>query len=156
MRAVIELQARLAKLTPARTELTKVEEEVRAALDEVGRELMSVAFAAADIDDQEIHVNGVLHGKIDRRAATIHTSFGPVEQEQSVYGRGRGYQHSPARGRLRGSSVMSTDSRWLRPSTSLSARIPAADPDSTVSRGPLGVHFGNGVGMPGLNIDSAA
>lgn len=91
MRAVIELQARLAKLTPARTELTKVEEEVRAALDEVGRELMSVAFAAADIDDQEIHVNGVLHGKIDRRAATIHTSFGPVEQEQSVYGRGRGY-----------------------------------------------------------------
>ena len=46
---------------------------------------------------------------------------------------------------------MSTDSRWLRPSTSLSAPIPAADPDSTVSRGPLGVHFGNGVGMPGLH-----
>jgi hypothetical protein len=91
MQKVVDLRSRLAKLTPARTELTKVEEEVRAALDEVGRELMSVAFSAADIDDQEILVNGVLHGKVDRRPATIHTTFGSLEQEQSVYGRGRGF-----------------------------------------------------------------
>jgi hypothetical protein len=71
-------------------DLTRVEEEVRAAVDEVGRELMSTAFATADIDEQEILVNGVVHGKIDRRTETLHTTFGPVEQEQSVYGRGRG------------------------------------------------------------------
>jgi hypothetical protein len=91
MRSVIELQSRLAKLTPSRTDLRKVEAEVRASLDEVGRELMSTVFATADIDDEEILVNGVVHGKIDRRAETLHTTFGPVEQEQSVYGRGRGF-----------------------------------------------------------------
>ncbi len=91
MQKVIELRSRLAKIEPARTDLMKLEEEVRAALDEVGRELMSRAFAAADIDEQEILVNGVLHGKIDRQRATLHTTFGLVEQEQSIYGRGRGF-----------------------------------------------------------------
>jgi hypothetical protein len=91
MQKVIELRCRLAKLDPTRTDLTKIEEDVRAALDEVGRELMSTAFAAADIDDQEILVNGELHGKVDRRPVELHTTFGGVKQEQSVYGRGRGH-----------------------------------------------------------------
>ena len=63
MKQLVDLRSRLARLDPARTDLQKLEEEVRAALDEVGRELMATAFAAADIDDQEILVNGVLHGK---------------------------------------------------------------------------------------------
>ena len=72
--------------------MVRVEEEVRSALDAVGRELMAEVFAAADIDEPEILVNGQLHGRVDRRPVKVHTTFGPVEDvEQTVYGRGRGW-----------------------------------------------------------------
>jgi hypothetical protein len=90
MRRLGDLGARLQKTQGARIDLTEVEQEVRAALDEVGREMMATALAAADVDEPEVYVNGVLHGRLHRRRETIHTTFGEVQVEQTVYGRGRG------------------------------------------------------------------
>ncbi len=92
MKKLDDLHAKLRKLKGARIDLIEVEEGIRAALDEVGREMMATALVAADVDDLEITVNGVLHGRMHRRAETIHTTFGRVEVEQTVYGRGRGQQ----------------------------------------------------------------
>jgi hypothetical protein len=90
MRRLSELHVRLQNMKGSRIDLTQVEEEIRAALDEAGREMMVTALAAADVDDLEVYVNGVLHGRTHRRRETIHTTFGAVEVEQTVYGRGRG------------------------------------------------------------------
>jgi hypothetical protein len=88
----MELRVRLRNLKRGRAELVKVEEEVRAALDGVGREIMAEVFATADIDEPEVLVNGELHGRVDRRSVTIHTTFGAVQDvEQTIYGRGRGF-----------------------------------------------------------------
>ena len=54
----------LQKVKTGSTDLTQVEEEIRAALDEVGRELMAAVLAAANVDDLEITVNGVLHSRL--------------------------------------------------------------------------------------------
>ena len=81
----------LQKVKTGSTDLTQVEEEIRAALDEVGRELMAAVLAAANVDDLEITVNGVLHSRLHARRETIHTTFGAVEVEQTVYSRGRGH-----------------------------------------------------------------
>lgn len=89
LQAVVELRAKLRNPMGRASDLVKVEEEVREALDRVGREMMKEALAAADVDDPEVMINGELHGRIDRRPVTIHTTFGPVEVEQTVYGRGR-------------------------------------------------------------------
>ncbi|MFC1642617.1 hypothetical protein ACFL5O_08020 [Myxococcota bacterium] len=91
MEKLAQLRTRLEKLDVDRANLGAVEDEIRSALDEVGRELMGTVFAAADIDDQEILVNGVLHGRLDRKPQTVHTTFGPVRVEQTIYGRGRGF-----------------------------------------------------------------
>jgi hypothetical protein len=91
MEKLVQLHARLRKLDVDRADVSAVEDQIRCALDEVGRELMGTVFQAADIDDQEILVNGVLHGRIDRKTETIHTTFGPVAVEQTIYGRGRGF-----------------------------------------------------------------
>lgn len=85
-----ELHAKLGKVKGAGVDLTQVEEEIRGALDEVGVEMMATALRAADRDELELTVNGMLHSRLHRRRATIHTTFGAVEVEQTVYGRGRG------------------------------------------------------------------
>lgn len=90
MRKIEQLHSRLGNLKASEIDLLAVEEEVRSALDEVGKELMATAFSAADINDLEIYVNGALHSRVGRRAETVHTTFGAVEVKQSVYGRGRG------------------------------------------------------------------
>lgn len=90
MRKIEELHVRLAKLKASQIDLLEVEQEVRSALDEIGKELMATAFSAADVDDLEIYVNGTLHSRVGRRTETVHTTFGAVEVKQSVYGRGRG------------------------------------------------------------------
>ena len=91
MRALVELQQKLAKIDPKQTDLIQTEEEIRAALDVVGVELMASVLQAADVDTQEILVNGVLHGRIDQREAKVHTTFGVAVVQQTLYGRGRGH-----------------------------------------------------------------
>jgi hypothetical protein len=94
MQELQDLRAKLtgqAKQAAGRLDFMHAEEEIRRALDALGREAVSQVLAAADIDEPEITVNGTLHGRVDRRPVRIHTSFGPVEVEQTVYGRGRGY-----------------------------------------------------------------
>ena len=91
MRALVELQQKLVKIDPKQTDLIQTEEEIRAALDAVGVELMASVLQAADIDTQEILVNGVLHGRIDHREAKVHTTFGLAVVQQTLYGRERGH-----------------------------------------------------------------
>jgi hypothetical protein len=78
-------------MDPATTNLLETEEEIRSALDAVGVEMMVTVLEKADIDEQEIFVNGVLYGRVDRRAVKIHTTFGPAPVNQTMFGRGRGY-----------------------------------------------------------------
>lgn len=91
MAALGRLHAKLEKLVPSKIDLTAIEEEIRSALDEVGRDLMKATCAAANVSDLEIRVNGVLHSRLHSRTETIHTTFGEVAVDQWVYGRGRGY-----------------------------------------------------------------
>jgi hypothetical protein len=90
MRKLGDLHARLQEMKGAGIDLTEIEEEIRVALDEVGREMMATVLAAADVDEPEVYVNGVLHGRMHQRRETVHTTFGAVQVEQTVYGRGRG------------------------------------------------------------------
>ncbi len=91
MRGLGELRAALQNMGKERVDLARVEEQVREALDAVGRELMREVFVAADIDEPEILVNGKLYGRVDQRSVTIHTTFGAVDDvEQTMYGAGRG------------------------------------------------------------------
>ncbi|MBN1605428.1 MAG: hypothetical protein JW940_02285 [Polyangiaceae bacterium] len=52
--------------------------------------MMATALATADVDEPEVYVNGVLHGRLHRRREVIHTTLGEVQVEQTVYGRGVG------------------------------------------------------------------
>src|SRR5258708_2486609 len=85
-----DVRARLRKMKVADLDAVKVEEDIRAHLDALGRELLAEAFALADIDDQEVWINGALHGRVDRHVAKIHSTFGIIEQGRSTYRKGRG------------------------------------------------------------------
>ena len=91
-RVLRKLRDRLRDLRLDSLDALRVEEEIREGLDMLGRELMSELFARADVDDQEVKINGVLHGRVDRHRAKIHTSFGVVEVDRSVY---RHSRHGP-------------------------------------------------------------
>lgn len=91
VRTLYEVRDRLAEMEPSKLDALRLEEEIRSALDGVGRELMRAVLQKADMDDQEILVNGVLHGKVEQRTIDVHTTFGPVPANQTMYGRGRGY-----------------------------------------------------------------
>lgn len=91
MRALVELGRRLEKVDADTIDLLQTEQEIRAALDAVGVELMVKVLQAADIDALEILVNGAVHGRIDQRHVDIHTSFGPAPVCQTKFGRGRGH-----------------------------------------------------------------
>jgi hypothetical protein len=54
MRKLGDLHVRRQKMKGANLDLTEIEEGIGAALDEVGREMMATALAAADVDDLEI------------------------------------------------------------------------------------------------------
>lgn len=84
-RSLQELRDRLRKLNVHELDALKVEEEIRGHLDALGRELMMEVFSRADIDDQEVRINGILHGRVDRHRAKIHTTFGVVETERTTY-----------------------------------------------------------------------
>lgn len=66
-------------------DLTRLEELVRAGLDELGRELMREAYAAADIDTPTVRINGVLHSRVRRYKAPLHTTFGEIEVAKTSY-----------------------------------------------------------------------
>lgn len=80
-----DVRDRLRKLKIAEIDALEIEEEIRVHLDALGRELMTEVFAKADINDQEVRINGVLHGRVDRHKAKIHTSFGVVEVARTTY-----------------------------------------------------------------------
>jgi hypothetical protein len=84
-----DLRDRLRKMKVTDIDALKVEEEIRSQLDALGRELMTEVFARADIDDQEVLINGLLHGRVDRHRAKIHTSFGVCEVWRTMYRRDR-------------------------------------------------------------------
>ena len=66
-------------------DLTKLEDLIRAGLDEVGRELMREAYCAADFDAPTVKINGVLHSRVRRYTAAIHTTFGEIEVPKTSY-----------------------------------------------------------------------
>lgn len=66
-------------------DLTKLEEVIRTGLDELGRELMREAYVAADIDAPTVRINGVLHSRIRRYTAALHTTFGAIEVSKTSY-----------------------------------------------------------------------
>lgn len=66
-------------------DLIVLEERIRAELDTLGRELMREAYAAADVDSPTVTVNGVLHSRVRRFAATLHTTFGAIEVQKTTY-----------------------------------------------------------------------
>ena len=66
-------------------ELTKLEGLIRAGLDELGRVLMREAYAAADIDTPTVRINGVLHSRVRRYTAALHTTFGEIEVPKTSY-----------------------------------------------------------------------
>jgi hypothetical protein len=88
---LVALRARLREVNAQSADLLRIEEAIRSALDGVGRALLGEVLAAADIDEQEVLINGTLYGRVDRNTVTIHSTFGPIEVEQTVYGRGRGF-----------------------------------------------------------------
>ena len=67
----------------------RLETELRADLDVIGREAMGQAFKAADFDDPEVLIDGVPHSRVRRYRETVHTSFGPVEVEKTSYRKDR-------------------------------------------------------------------
>lgn len=69
----------------AKVDLVGLEERIRAELDALGRELMREAYAAADVDTPTVKINGVLHSRVRRFTATIHTTFGAIEVEKTTY-----------------------------------------------------------------------
>jgi hypothetical protein len=87
MRALVELGQRLEKVDPDAVDLLQTEQEIRAALDAVGVELMVKVLQAADIDALEILVNGAVHGRIDQRQVDITRAS---DRRQCVSGFGRG------------------------------------------------------------------
>ena len=66
-------------------DLTKLEELIRAGLDEMGRELMREAYRAADVDAPTVRINGVLHSRVRRYMAAVHTTFGEIEVAKTSY-----------------------------------------------------------------------
>lgn len=80
-----ELRARLRSGGIEGIDLVAIEEQVGAALNEMGREILADVFARADFDDAEININRTLHSRVDRHKAAIHTMFGVVEVERTTY-----------------------------------------------------------------------
>jgi hypothetical protein len=68
-----------------KADLVALEELIRAELDALGRELLREAHAAADVDTPTVVINGVLHSRVRRFQAPLHTTFGAIEVWKTTY-----------------------------------------------------------------------
>lgn len=68
-----------------KADLVALEERIRSELDAIGRELMREAYAAADVDTPTVMINRVLHSRVRRFGATLHTTFGAIDVEKTTY-----------------------------------------------------------------------
>jgi hypothetical protein len=84
-----ELRAHLRKMKVSAKDMLRIEEDIQTRLNALGRELMLEVFSKADIDDPEVFINGILHGRVDRHDAKVHTSFGVCEVGRTTYRKDR-------------------------------------------------------------------